>query len=231
MTGVLPIGYVTILEAAEMLLPAMYAGVPDLPIVTSLRQKDLDLKDGPAMDRAIAELWNAVDEGMLRSMAIGGRPRRVIRLNAAFTRQVPTLRNPRGRGFTFLRQSNPACQQLASWFGPDLPRATLAFREGEIQKLARKLMRARRTALNSDATKRARGRPPRQVMVISTIREIVEAGKFSPLKGLKALTHLVNRKGKWEPPISDETVSRVLDRLYQETRDRRFQRIRRKRQR
>lgn len=42
MTTVLPIGYVTILEAAEMLLPAMYAGLPDLPIVTSHRQKDLE---------------------------------------------------------------------------------------------------------------------------------------------------------------------------------------------
>jgi hypothetical protein len=32
MTAVLPIGYVTILEAgAEVLLPAMYAGVPDSP--------------------------------------------------------------------------------------------------------------------------------------------------------------------------------------------------------
>jgi hypothetical protein len=37
MTAVLPTGYVTLLEAAETLLPAMYAGVPDLPIVTSLQ--------------------------------------------------------------------------------------------------------------------------------------------------------------------------------------------------
>src|SRR4030088_150911 len=37
MTAVLPVGYVTILEAAEMLQPAMYAGAPDLPIVTELR--------------------------------------------------------------------------------------------------------------------------------------------------------------------------------------------------
>jgi hypothetical protein len=231
MSAVLPIGYVTILEAGEMLLPAMYAGVPDLPAVTSLRQKGLDVRDGQAMDRAIAELWTAVDEGLLRSMAIGGRPRRVIRLDAAFTKRIPTLRNPRGRGFTFLRQSNPAYPQLASWFGSDLFRATLAFREGEVEKLARELMRARRTASSSDATKRPQGRPSRQETVISTIRELVEAGKFLPLRGLKAFTQSVNKKGKWEPVISDETVSRVLDRLYQETKDRRFQRIRRKRQR
>jgi hypothetical protein len=51
MNAVLPIGYVTPLEAAEMLLPAMYAGVPDLPIVTGLRQQGIDVKDGSAMDR------------------------------------------------------------------------------------------------------------------------------------------------------------------------------------
>ena len=39
MTAVLPIGYVTILEAAEMRQPAMYAGVPDLPIVTKVRPR------------------------------------------------------------------------------------------------------------------------------------------------------------------------------------------------
>ena len=71
---ILPVGYVTILEAAETLLPAMYAGVPDLPIVTSLRQEGIDVRDGPAMDRAVVELWKAVDEGSLRPMAIGKRP-------------------------------------------------------------------------------------------------------------------------------------------------------------
>jgi hypothetical protein len=59
MTAVLPIGYVTILEAAEMLQPVMYAGVPDLPIVTKLRQEGIEVNDGPAIDRAVAELWKA----------------------------------------------------------------------------------------------------------------------------------------------------------------------------
>jgi hypothetical protein len=44
----------TLLEAAETLLPAMYAGVPDLPIVTSLSQEGIDVRDGPATDRAVA---------------------------------------------------------------------------------------------------------------------------------------------------------------------------------
>jgi hypothetical protein len=39
MTVALPIGYVNILEAADMLLPAMYAGVPDSSAVARLRQE------------------------------------------------------------------------------------------------------------------------------------------------------------------------------------------------
>ena len=66
MTAVLPVGYVTILEAAEMLQPAMYAGVPDLPIITKLRQEGIEVNDGPAIDRAVTKLWKAVDKGALR---------------------------------------------------------------------------------------------------------------------------------------------------------------------
>jgi hypothetical protein len=154
MTTVLPIGYVTILEAAEMLQAAMHAGVPDLPIVTKLRQEGFEVNDGPARDRAIAELWKAVDKGSLRSMAIGGRPRRVVRLDAQFTRSVPALRSPRGRGFTLLRQSNAAYHELANWFGPSFHTATVAFRVTEIQKLARRLMRTRRTTQMISGQKR-----------------------------------------------------------------------------
>jgi hypothetical protein len=184
MNAVLPIGYVTLLEAAEMLLPAMYAGVPDLPIVTSLRQEGIDVTDGPAMDRAVVELWKAVDKNTLRSVAIGGRPRRVVRLDPKFTKAVPTLRGPRGRGFTLLRQSNPAYHQLASWFGPLLHSAALAFRETEVQKLARKLMRAQRIAQRPDGRKNPRGRPSRMGIVQPVIRDLVAERKWNPPMGM-----------------------------------------------
>src|SRR5258708_34754993 len=92
MNAVLPIGYVTLLEAAEMLLPAMYAGVPDLPIVTSLRQEGIDVTDGPAMDRADVELWKAVDKNTLRAVAIGGPPPHHLRHDPYIPNVVPTLR-------------------------------------------------------------------------------------------------------------------------------------------
>jgi hypothetical protein len=229
MNAVLPIGYVTLLEAAEMLLPAMYAGVPDLPTVTSLRREGIDVADGPAMDRAVVELWKAVDKNTLRSVAIGGRPRRVVRLDPKFTKAVPTLRSPRGRGFTLLRQSNPAYHQLASWFGPLLHSAALAFRETEVQKLARKLMRARRIAQRPDGRKNPRGRPSRMGIVQPVIRDLVAERKWNPPMGMKALTRQVNRAGKWPQQMSQDTVTRALDLLHEQTNDRRFERARHRR--
>ena len=57
MITVLPNGYLTILEAAEVLSQTLCAGVPDLPIVSELRKMGLDVGDRQATDRAIAELW------------------------------------------------------------------------------------------------------------------------------------------------------------------------------
>src|SRR5258708_3871373 len=228
MNAVLPIGYVTLLEAAAMLLPAMYAGVPVLRMGTSMRQEGIDGRDGPAMDRAVVELWKAVDKNTLRSVAIGGRPRRVVRLDPRFTKAVPTLRSPRGRGFTLLRQSNPAYHELAAWFGPLLHRATLAFRVTEVQKLARRLMRARRTAQKTDSQKKTRGRPSRIATVQPMISDLVARRKWHPTMGMKALNREVNRAGKW-PQLSQDTVTRALDLLYEQTHDRQFERVRRTR--
>ena len=43
MIAVLPNGYLTLLEAAEVLSRTLYAGVPDFPIVSELRKKGLDV--------------------------------------------------------------------------------------------------------------------------------------------------------------------------------------------
>ncbi len=227
MTAVLPIGYLTILEAAELLLPAMYAGVPDLPVVSQLRKVGLDVRDGQARDRAIAEIWKAVDAGTLRVQAIGGRPRRIVTLSPELTKSIPTLRSPRGRGFTSLRQSNPAYHQLASWFGPLLHTAALAFRETEVQKLARRLMRARRIAQKPDGQQSRRGRPALISIVQLVISDLVARRKWNPTMGMKALTREVNRAGKQR--VSPDTVIRAIDQLHDQTKDRRFERVRHRR--
>jgi hypothetical protein len=225
MTTALPIGYVTILEAADILEPAMHAGVPDSLMVTKQRQEGHEVKDKKARDLAIGELWNAVDEGSLRSMAIGGSPRRVVRLDARFTRSVPTLRSPCGRGFTFLRPSNPAFHELRAAFGGSFHTATVAFRATEVQKLARRLLRARRTAQRTDGRKTTLGRPSLIASVERVIRDVLERRKWDATSTMKALTSEVNRAGKWQKAVSQDTVTRALDGLYEQTHDRRFKRV------
>ncbi|HKF09586.1 MAG TPA: hypothetical protein VKB89_12845 [Xanthobacteraceae bacterium] len=197
MTEILPIGYVTMLQAAEMLLGALYAGLPDLPSVKALREEQgMPVRDGPVTDRAIAEIWKAVDAGALTPMAVGGRPRRMVKLTPAFTKQVPTLRNPRGRAFTFLRQSNLAYHELVGYFGHDISNVSIVFRETEIQKLARRLMRARRAVLKSEGQKKSRGRPSRQEEVVSIVREVIERGKILNGAGNEGADTASEQKGQ-----------------------------------
>jgi hypothetical protein len=177
-----------------MLQPAMHAGVPDSSMVTKLRREEgLKVNDGAARDRAIAELWKAVDKNTLRLMAIGGSPRRIVRLDARFTNGVPFLRNPRGRGLTFLRPSNPAFHELSRALGASFQAATVAFRETEVRKLARRLTRARRSAQRTNGYKKARGRPSSIATVQRLIRDVINRRKWDPTMTMKALTREVDR--------------------------------------
>jgi hypothetical protein len=118
---------------------------------------------------------------------------------------------------------------MEAWFGRDLSGVVLAFQEEDVQKLAGKLKRRRRTATAAPSGKKPRGRPSRQELVSPIIRELIESRKWSPLSSMKALTLLVQRSGAWDPPVSEETVGRAVDLLHQETDDRRFERVRKQR--
>jgi hypothetical protein len=229
MTTVLPIGYVTLLEAADMLQKSMHVGIPDLPIVVKLREQALDVNDGPARDRAIAELWNGVDRGTVRLVAVGGRPRRIVGLDAQFTKGVPGLRSPCGRGFTLLRQSNPAYHELASWFGASFHTATLAVRETEVRKLGRTLMRRRRATQTANGETKRRGRVPIISTVQTVIKDVVTRRKWNSTMGIKALVREVNHAWKTPQLVSRDTVIRALDGLHDQTGDRQFERVRHQR--
>jgi hypothetical protein len=200
-------------------------------LVTRLRKQGVDVRDGQATDQAIRELWRAVDEGRLRAMAVGGRPRRIVRLGPDLTKSIPGLRSPRGRGFTFLRPSNRDFHQLASWFGSFLHSAVLAFRESEIQKLSRRLMRVRRIAEKRGNKQSTRGRSSLIIIVQPVIRELTKQGKWNTTMTVKTLTRAVNRHGTWPWNVSEDTVTRALDLLHEQTKDRRFERVRYKRNR
>src|SRR5258708_20323160 len=120
----------------------MDEGTSDRPTVTSLRQKGIAVTDGAAKDDAIAQLWSAVDDGGVTPMAVVGPRRRVIKLDPDLTK-IPVLRDPRGRGFTYLRPSNPAFSELAAYCGGELSNFFLMFPQSAIPRLSRSPTTAR----------------------------------------------------------------------------------------
>jgi hypothetical protein len=158
-------------------------------------------------------------------LLIGGRPRRIAKVDPEDLKEVPFLRKPRCGDLNLLRPRHRLYKQITAWFGLDLMDVTIAFRELEVAKLGRSLARTRRKALKSGGTKKKVGRPARQSEVSDVIRKVITDKKWDATKSIKALALAVNRQGKWARPVSEDTVGRALDRLYQETKDRQFQRL------
>jgi hypothetical protein len=227
-SDVVPIGYVTILQAADMLEAAMFAGSPDAPAVTQLRETGVDVGEGAARNRTLDEIWKAVDEGTLQPCATGGKSRKIMKLSAAITKQIPILRSPAGRGFTHLRASNPAFDQVARWFGRQVSKITLLFAEHEVRRLAARLRRRRRKSPQSKGLQR--GRSSMQAAIEPVIRGIVDRGEWTGASSIKTLSNLVNRQAELPKAVSEDTVGRVVARIYKETNDRRCERHRRRRE-
>ena len=60
------------------------------------------------------------------------------------------------------------------------------------------------------------------------IRKLLDEKEWNATMSLKMLAQKVNRYVGKDKPISEETVNRALDQLYEETGDRQFQRIHRR---
>ena len=226
MSSVVPIGYQTFREAVAQIENAIFAGQPDRPAVLKARDEEGDVGDDEASQKAVAELWRAVDEGRLRPMAIGGQPRKVVRLPVAMTRAIPAFRQV--GSFTFLRPRNPHYGEVTDWFNVrQMPTVTLAFRQRDTGKLCINLRRRARRTAGAPIKSRNVGRPALQPLVRSWIINLVDTRKWHSTRSMKTLTQLANRT--FHATVSEDTVTRALDQIYAETRDRRFLRHRKSR--
>jgi len=217
----LPNGYVSLREAEALLEKVLFAGLPERPEILKVRaEHGMNIGDGRARRQAIAHVWAAVDRGDLRLMAVGGHPRRLVRLTPGMTEEIPLLR--RVESLHYLRSRHPRYKQFVGWFGRDLADVDLAVRESEVHRAAKKAMRSRRDRKNT-----RRGRPSLASDLLPVIRDVVNTGKWNTTQSLKRLTHLVNRQPKFGRRISQDTVTRGIDQLHNETGDRKFARIKR----
>jgi hypothetical protein len=227
-TQLIPDGFLSILQAAQTLATAMYSGVADQPRVAELKASGFDVFDGAARDDAIYELWKGYDDEKVETFLIGATQQIPLKLPNDMSNGIPGLRSPRGRDFTLLRPRNRHRHQLVEWFGRDLSTVAVVFREIDVKRLARTLLRARRRKAASAGRKKI-GRPSRQSEVQSVVHDVVELGKWHPTGSIKTLTAVVNRQGKFAKPVSEDTVGRALQRLHEKTHDRRYERVSRKR--
>jgi hypothetical protein len=228
MSRLIPDGFLTIRQAAERLAVALYSGVPDRAIVQESRELGLDVTDGAALDDAVSEIWAAVDKSMLNLLLIGATRKLPLKCSPQMSKEIPLFRSPRGGDLSFFRPANPYHRQFVEWFGPNLSTVTAVFQEEQIEKLARTLLRARRRRSKSAGPKQV-GRPSRLAEAKEIIRRIIDAQRWSSTRSMKALTKEVNRQSKLASPFSEDTVVRAIDELHAESRDRRFERVRRTR--
>jgi hypothetical protein len=224
MSELVPMGHLSRLEAEDVIARSLVAGTLDQPHVIKLREEGIDAADGGAIDAANAELWRGVDRGKIEVSACGANGQR-FRMDVGLTEQVPFLRNPRGGGFTFSRPGTSAHDKLVAQFGPNLGSVSLAFSKRDVEKWARSLLRKRRRQSASVVGKRQTGRPSRQALAMPVIRKLLNEKEWNATMSLKMLAQKVNRCVDTDKPISEETVTRALDQLYEATGDRQFQRI------
>jgi hypothetical protein len=221
----IPDGFLTIRQASDKLANAIYSGVPDSDAVKEFRDKGADAADGTAINDAISKLWQAVDKQKIQPFVVGPTGGVPLKLSPEMSRGIPALRT-RGQDFNFLRPRNLYYKQFVEWFGPDLSTVSVVFREEEVTRLMRDLLRTRRRRTRSVGNNKV-GRPRRRCEVQTIIRALVDEGRWSPTESIKALSVQVNRRGKWADPASDDTVTRALDDLHAATGDRKFDRVRR----
>ncbi|MGB7832956.1 MAG: hypothetical protein WBL84_12160, partial [Xanthobacteraceae bacterium] len=92
MSRLVPTGFLTIPQAAERLAVAIFAGMPDRPLVTNLRESGFDVADGAAIDDAVSKIWAAVDRRKAQAFVVGARQQAPLKLSSEMSKGIPGLR-------------------------------------------------------------------------------------------------------------------------------------------
>jgi hypothetical protein len=225
MTELLSYGLNSLHEAAAIIEDALFAGKAESQIVQQLRIDGLDVREREARTQSVKELWKAVDQHRIDALVVCGTRAQPLHLRPAQTKAVPFLRNPSVGSFAYLRPSHSLFRELMDWAGHDMSRLRIVFKTEQVLRLAKRLVRMRRSKTVRTPTRR--GRPRRSLHLDQVLRELIKAEAWSPTQSMKRLTHLANRKLPAAERVSDSTVARALDQLHSETQDRRFARFRR----
>ena len=181
---------------------------------------DPTLVEQSVYERAVATVWDEVDQGRLVLWVLS--PRANVALPAGITRKLPLLRHPTVLSLIYVRTRNRIFPELLALLGKTFPTLPVGFEASALEKLEKRIR-------NENARKAGKARPgrPGTPGLHAAIKKILETGGWTLSQQLKLLTGLVNDElGRQQGDlITNKTVASALEELASETGDPRFRRL------
>jgi hypothetical protein len=205
-----PHGYERLRDSVRRIVDAMKSGRNSLDEPASTdEQIEMDAR---------RVIWREVDQRRL-SLMVFARQKEPEGLSPEVTRDVPLLRS-KVLSLVYLRPAHPLYQEFVIRFGIGFPQLAIGFEIAEIERLERQVRRA-----SPRGSAKRRGRPS-IAGVQDAVRAVVDSKRWDISKSLKMLTREASKHLK--RPVSDDTVGRALDSMFEETGVTRYRRARRK---
>jgi hypothetical protein len=225
MAGVVPDGYLSVREALRVLTMIRCAGLEMSAAVIEARAKGAKASyDRAEMEASAQFFWSQVDAKKLAVRAEHPSTGSLLRIDPSLL-NVPFLRKYSVSDLSYLRSTHPLSTLLFQRFGRSFKTVQLLIAEGELQRVAKAVRRTRKRQQAHPGSAKPVGRPSKVTEAKPAIRNIVDGKQWTGAESLKKLTHILSRR-PYNLRISEDTAARALDELFEKTRDRRFQRMR-----
>ncbi len=237
MPAIQPAGYTRLREAIFAAALIQYAGL-DAHEAVRKAQKEHRLKTWltrEQLDEVTKAFWDDIDRERISVYVEHTAGAGLFRVDPELFEDVPMVRRysvsslrylwPKHSLYTELEDKYPSGpgQSLFDW----RKRFRLVVADPELHRFLKRIRQSRKRHASRPLSTNPPGRPSKVNEVKAVIREIVEAEKWVAIEPLKKLTNLVNRS--MGTTVSDSTISRTLDEIYEEARDQRYNRPRKRR--
>lgn len=232
MPAIVPDGYTRLREAILAVAAMRHAGLEAHEAVKKAREEGYESRfTREELEARAKVLWTEIDKDKISVWIEQTTSGRLLKIDAALLDGIPNLRRYSGGDLTYLRPQHLLYMHLEKRFPrkkgqvwPDwLKRFQLLVRDTELKSVEAKIRQLRKLQKSRPASSTLPGRPIKTTKAMPSIKSIVESGKWAFPDTLKKLTNLVNRATP-DMSLSDRTVERALQELFEETADNRYHR-------
>jgi hypothetical protein len=225
MAQVIPGPYLSLREAIWTLARARNAGEETSDDAKHAHKLGFDQEfSRKELQDAADALWSHIDAGKLTVWAEHPGSNAPLRIEPALLDFVG-VRRYGVSDLSYLRPPHRLLHLLAQRFGPSWRDTQLLLDRTELARVERNQRRTRKRKQAPPGSAKPVGRPNKVSGAKPAIRKVVDAKQWRGTESLKKLTSILSR-APYNLGVSTDTAARALDELFQETRDRRFQRLR-----